>query len=81
MRDAGENLVPGQADDKYWRNMLTLRLYDARVVGANDARISSCSKPAVPVALVGPGLCLEWGLARELSVWLSRTANEKDGLL
>ena len=58
--------------------MLTLRLYDAHVVGANDALISSCSKPAVPVALVGPGLWLEWGRARGLSVWLSRTANEKD---
>ena len=76
-----ENVVSGQADDKYWRNMLTLLLYDARVVGANDALMSSCSKPAVSVALVGPGFWLEWGRARGLSVWLSRTAKETDGRL
>ena len=51
------------------------------VVVANDALMTSCSKPAVHVALGGPGLWLEWGGARGLSVWLSRTANEKDSLL
>ena len=81
VRDTGKNLVSGQTDDTYWRNMLTLRLYEARVVGANDALMSCCSKPAIPVALVGPGLWLEWGRARGLSVWVSRTANEKYGLL
>ena len=51
------------------------------MVGAKDALMSSCSKPAVPETLMGPGWWLEWGQATGLYVWLFRTATEEDGLL
>jgi len=40
---------------------------DARVIGANDASMSSCSKPAVLLVTVDPGLWLELGPGGYLS--------------
>ena len=81
MRDTGKHLVPGQTDDNYVRSMLTLRLYDARVVDASGALMSSFSKPAVLLVRVDPGLCWSWVQPGGIPVWRSQKANEKDDLL
>ena len=70
LRETGKLLVQGQTDVICLRNMLTPRLLAARVVGANDALISWCSRLPAFLASLELVLMLEWDLAKELSVWL-----------
>ena len=63
-RDTGKYLT--QTDDKYWRNVFTLCLYDAQVVDVREALIKSCSKLATLLVEDGQSTCM----VQRLVTWL-----------